>query len=98
MAWVRRGLNSPRVHFALLSASTKNMAENKHVDLIQAGLEDLAKITGKSVEELAQKSLEESNKLEESEDLAVKESARDHARMTKKAIKKIRSKKTDHYF
>ena len=73
----------------------RNMAEiNNHIDIIQAGLEDLAKITGKSVEELAQKSLEESNKLEESEDLAVKESARDHARMTKKAIKKIRSKKT----
>lgn len=70
------------------------MAENnKHIDLIQAGLEDLAKLTGKTVEELAQKSLEESKKLEESQEPAVKESARDHALMTKVAIRKIKSKK-----
>lgn len=69
------------------------MSENKHVDLIQAGLEDLAKLTGKTVEELTQKSLEESKKLEESQEPAVKESARDHELMTKKAIKNIKSKK-----
>ncbi|MFH1863294.1 MAG: hypothetical protein ABIJ85_00065 [bacterium] len=74
------------------------MAESKkHVDLIQAGLEDLTKITGKTVEELAQKSLEESARLEESEDPAVRRSARDHALMTKVAVKEIKSKKPNSY-
>ncbi len=71
------------------------MSENKnHVDLIQAGLEDLAKLTGKPVEELARQSLEESEKLEQSEETDVKRSARDHALMTKVAIEKIKSRKT----
>ena len=66
MAWVKRGLNSLRVHL-------KNMTESKKgPNIIQAGLEDLAKITGEDVEILAKKSLEESEKLKKSEDLAVK--------------------------
>jgi len=72
------------------------MAEQKKgPNLIQAGLEDLAKITGRPVEELAKESLEESNKLKESEDPVVKRSARDHALMTKIALKTIKEKKSN---
>ena len=72
----------------------KGMSEKaKHVDLIQAGLEDLAKLTGKPVEELARQSLEESEKLEQSEETDVKRSAREQALRTKIAVNKIKEKK-----
>ena len=58
------------------------MAENKkHVNLIQAGLEDLAKITGEDVEKLAQQSLKDLEKLRQSGIPGAKQSADQHKKL-----------------